>query len=305
MATFRLAPYCLGCLPALHAPLYAAAAIGAFDEAGVPVELLDQVPRDTRIARLGDGTVDLALIDLASFVDAHVDDAVPGARCMFVLTQRLPMAAHVLRAPGRAPIETGEDLVDAPYGGTADSAFVAEHRALLRRLDSDRPELRVDVRYSDLFGALAAGRIDVAPDFGGVGPRFARAAAPAQVDAVRYRDCGISAYGIGFVASCQGLERHPTRMAIVCEVLAEAYRRMRTEPEQVVDDARRLLPDLDRDHALSEWRDEEAPVIFGFDAADFGPGAQNLDGWVATAGWRAEVRGQRSNPTPEQLFSAP
>lgn len=303
--TFRLAPYCLECLPGLHAPLYAALATDSFRDAGIEVEARPTAPREQRLERLRRGSVDLALMDVASLVDSHAADPAFGARCVFMLTQRLPMAVHVIDHPANTTEQTGKDLRHARYGGAADSSFVAEHRALLRRLGQDDPSLRVDMPYGRLFDALADGHIDVAPDYAGTETRFRRAAAPTSTRTVPYRDCGVTAYGIGFVASAAGLRRHPTRMATVCSILARAYRRMQQEPEGVLDDAARLIPQLDRDYALAEWHDEEAGVVFGYAAATSGIGVQDTATWAATTTWRQEVTGTSARPSADSLFERP
>lgn len=280
----------------MHAPLYAAQAAGSFLQHGVEVSFLPAVAREERIARLRGGTADLALLDLASFVDAVAADRIPGARCVFVLTQRLPMAAHFVpdRPTRDGPLRSPGDLLHATYGGTAGSRFVAEHRALLRRIGGDDPNLRVAMPYEQLFDALAAGDIDVAPDFGGLAPRYRRAAGPGQqIATLRYRDCGVRAYGIGLVASAPGLDRRRQAISTFLTVATAAYERMRADPDGVLTAASATLPDLDRAYALQEWREEEAPAIFGYGAADGAVGAWDDDHWASTVAWRAQVGGIR------------
>lgn len=299
MTNFKLAPYCVGCLPALHAPLYAALGTGVFRAAGIDVRFLSEAPKEERLLRLRDGTADLALMDLASLVDATASDPELGARCVFVLTQRSPMAAHVVvDGPAGTRVGAPDDLLRARYGGDADSPFVAEHRALLRRLGGDDPALRVDMPYERLFGALAKGEIEAAPDFGGTDTRFARAARPIRTGLLPYRDCGVDAYGIGFVASSRGMSRHGERMATVIQVIADAYERMRRDPVTVVAEAARVVPDLDQEYALAEWHDEEATAIFGYGAETSGIGGQDATGWTATIRWRQEVTGGTGPSVP-------
>lgn len=167
---------------------------------------------DERLARLRSGEGDLALIDVASFVDSAPTEPEFGAYCVFVLTQRLPMAAHfVTRRPaahGR-PIQGPGDLVGARFGGEDGSRLAAEHRALLRRLGGEDASLRVPVPYGQLFGALAAGEIDVAPDFAGIAARQRALGDNGTAGVLCYRDCGVRAYGTGLVASaCALVHRH-------------------------------------------------------------------------------------------------
>lgn len=303
--TLRISPYCVGCLPALHAPIYAAVATGQFRDAGLEIQMLPEAPGDIRMQRLHDGTADLALMDLASFVDMRVHNPTSDARCHFVLTQRLPMGAHTLADTDYPEPMPTEQLGSATYGGSINSPFVAEHRALLRRLGMDDPSLLVDMEYDDLFGALARGDVDVAPDYGGTAMRFARAADPRPTTTVPYRDCGVDAYGIGFVASTASRRHRPDALRTACQVVANAYVRMRDDPDGVLDDAAVLLPGLDREYALAEWQEEESSVIFGYGAATAGIGHQDMHGWDATCSWRREVTQCDASVDPESLFNTP
>ncbi|MDP8971402.1 MAG: ABC transporter substrate-binding protein [Actinomycetota bacterium] len=264
------------------------------------------VPREQRLTRLRAGEVDVALIDLASFVDTVATEPDFGARCVFVLTQRLPMAALFIRgrSAGGRPIESPADLLRARYGGTEDSRFAAEHRALLRRLGGADHDLRVEVSYERMFVALAGGDIDVAPDFGAIATRYQRAAGDGrQVGVLRYRDCGVRAYGIGFVASAAGLAGRRGEIAAFLQVAAQAYEQMRQRPDAVLASAAPLLA-LDREYALAEWRDEDAAAIFGFDAARAGIGAWRPELWADTVAWRREVAGFHAEPSAGQLTAS-
>ncbi len=287
-----------------------------FTRYGVDVELLPPLQRQERLARLSNGEVDLALIDLASFVDLVATKKSVGARCVFVLTQRLPMAAlHVRGRPvdGR-PIASPHDLLRARYGAPTSSNFVAEHRALLRRLGGDDPRLHVELPYSAVFAALANGGVDVVPDFAGTLPRYERAleegpARPApearpELGALRYRECGVRAYGIGFVASAAAMRWRAREIEAFLAAARQAYGRMQVNPASVIGAASKVLPSLDQAYALREWETEEQGVIFGYEAAEQGVGASTPEVWRDTVAWRREVARLPFSPEPEALFLA-
>lgn len=173
---------------------------------------------DERVARLRSGEVDLALIDVASFVDtAATDPAFP-----------------------------------VPYG--------------------------------QLFGALAAGEIDVAPDFAGIAARYQRALGDNGTAGVLcYRDCGVQAYGTGLVASARALVHRRGEIGAFLSVAAAAYEAMREDPARVLELASLQLPTMDSAYALQEWREEEAAVVFGYEAAERGVGASDSRIWAETA----------------------
>lgn len=303
------------------------------------MEFLPAAPREVRIARLREGLADLAFLDIAALVDAVAEDPALGARCVSVLTRRTPMAAHhVVGRPAAArPLESPTDLLRARYGGQQGSRFVAEHRALLRRLggeDGEGPGLHAEMSYEAVFGALAAGDIDVAPDFAGLVPRYRRAVGPGRdIGVLRHSDAGVTAYGTGFVASAAGLGGRRGAIATFLAVVRATYERMAADPEAVVTAARAALPDLDREQALEEWHEEEREAIFGGGDAGTEPGpsqpaggaraavgtrepggvgagdgvpahhrkGQPLDagdsgGWAATLAWRREVWAVSSPP---------
>lgn len=261
---------------------------------------------DERIARLRSGEADLALIDVASFVDTAATEPAFGASCVFVLTQRLPMAAHfVTRRPaahGR-PIQGPGDLVGARFGGEDRSRLAAEHRALLRRLGGEDASLQVPMPYEQMFGALAAGEIDVAPDFGGIAARYQRAVGDNDTAGVlRYRDCGVRAYGIGLVASARALVHRHDEISAFLSAAAAAYQAMREDPARVLELASLQLPAMDLAYALQEWREEEAAVVFGYEAAERAVGASDSQVWADTAAWRQEVAGFTDPPQANRLF---
>jgi hypothetical protein len=74
---------------------------------------------------------------------------------------------------------------------------------------------------------------------------------------------------------------------------------MRTEPEATVKAASAVLPPMDVDYALMEWREEEEPVIF--DAAHR-LGEFDRSGWEHTIAWRSEVAGFQIPPEPDRLY---
>jgi ABC-type nitrate/sulfonate/bicarbonate transport system substrate-binding protein len=235
-------------------------------------------------------------------VDTVAAEPAFDARCVFVLGRHTPMAALFVEgrpAPTR-PISSPRDLLEARYGGEPTSQFVQEHRALLRRLGGDDPALHVEMAYDDLFAALAAGTIDVAPDYAGILPTYQRAAGSGkQVGVLPYRDCGVSAYGTGLVATGKALREQPEAIRAFLRVAASAYEAMRAEPEAIVKAASAVLPQMDVDYALTEWREEEEPAIF--DAAgrlgDF-----DRSGWEHTIAWRREVVGFQDPPEPDRLY---
>lgn len=271
---------------------------------GVDVEFLSPLKREDRLARLRTGEVDLALIDLASFIDLVATEPHVGARCVFVLTQRLPMAALFVtgRPAEGASIRSPNDLLHSRYGAPAASNFVAEHRALLRRLGEDELRLHVDLPYSAVFAALANGEVDVVPDFAGTLPRYERALDEgAEVGALRYRDCGIRAYGIGFVATAAGLRWRAKEIEAFLAATREAFEQMRARPAAVLEAATRVHDGLDQAYALREWETEEERVIFGYEAAQQGVGASTPQLWRDTVAWRREVAGLPRSPEPETL----
>jgi hypothetical protein len=223
------------------------------------------------------------------------------AKCVFVLGRQVPMAALFVagrRAPVR-PIESPNDLLRARYGGEAASQFVREHRALLRRLGDDDPGLHVEMSYAALFAALAAGEIDVAPDYAGILPSYQRAVgADGRVNVLPYRECGVSAYGTGFVASGRALRDRRDEVASFLAVAASAYQAMRADPELAVKAAAVVQREMDSQYALLEWWEAEEPAIF-----DLGwrLGTWDRSGWQETIAWRREVVGFQESPPPECL----
>jgi ABC-type nitrate/sulfonate/bicarbonate transport system substrate-binding protein len=265
------------------------------------VTFLEPVARDDRIARLRGGEADIGFMDVGAFVETVAAEPGFDARCVFVAGQRLPMSAIYVQgstAGGRAIGRPG-DLLEATYGGESDSPFVLEHQALLRRLGGLDPRLHVEIPYDDLFGALGAGEIDIAPDYAGIGTSYARALRPGErIGVLPYRDCGVTAYGTGFMASGSSLRGRRDALKAFLAVVADAYVDMRADPEQTIDDATRLLPGLDREYALAEWREEEEHVIFGY-----GPlGGSEASLWAETAAWRGAVSGLPPVSDPVALF---
>jgi ABC-type nitrate/sulfonate/bicarbonate transport system substrate-binding protein len=259
------------------------------------------VARTERLARLRSGEADIALLDLASLVDTVAVEPAFGARCVFVLDRHLPMAAifvHDRPAPLR-PIQSPHDLLHARYGGEATSSFVQEHRALLRRLGGDDSKPHIEMPYAALFDALAVGEIDVAPDYAGILPTYQRAAGPDQrVRVLRYRDCGVSAYGTGLVASGRALQEQRDAIGAFLSVTASAYRAMRADPGGTLGAACAVLPQLDTEYALMEWREQEEPSIFsGGDRL----GHSDRSGWEQTIAWRREVVCFPDPPEPDRL----
>ena len=224
-----------------------------------------------------------------------------GARCVFVLGRHVPMAAHFVagRPAPVHPIESPEDLLRARYGGEAGSQFVHEHRALLRRLGDDDPGLHVELPYAALFAALAVGEIDVAPDYTGILPTYQRAVGEAdRVDVLPYRDCGVRAYGTGFVASSRALRDRRDDVASFLAAAASAYQAMRADPDVTVEGATAVLGEMDAQYALLEWREAEEPAMFdpGWRLGTWDPA-----GWEETIAWRREVSGFQEAPPPERL----
>lgn len=238
-------------------------------------------------------TVDVGFQDLASFVDTVAAEPGFPARCVMVLTQRLPMAAHLVadRDVGGAPIREPGDLLRARYGAPAGTAFEAEHRALLRRLGDPEAGLHVDLSYDEMFGALDAGEVDVVPDYAGIAPRYRRTLGADRHGMLRYRNCGVRAYGMAFLATRAALERHPGRVTTFLEVAREAYRSMRADPAGTVAVAAEAIEGLDREYTLEEWRTEEETAVFGFEAEAGGVGAEDPAIWQGTLAWRRHVAG--------------
>lgn len=258
------------------------------------------------MARLRSGEADLALIDLDSLVDAVAHEPDFGARCVFVVTQRLPMAAFYVvgRPASGGPVETVEDLTRARYAAQPGSALAARHRALLRRLDADPDELAIEMPYNQMFGALASGVVDVLPDFAALSTRVRRALRPdQQVGILRYRNCGVRAYGVGLVASGRALGNHRAELGVAVAVASDAYRGMRRDADATIQ-AASAIHMFDHDHTLTEWIEEEQAVVFGYEAVKAQVGASNPDMWSDTVAWRREVAGLPRTPDPEELFEA-
>jgi ABC-type nitrate/sulfonate/bicarbonate transport system substrate-binding protein len=223
------------------------------------------------------------------------------AKCVFVLGRQVPMAALFVagRPAPEHPIESPEDLLRARYGGETRSQFIQEHRALLRRLGDDDPGLHAELPYAALFAALAAGEIHVAPDYAGILPTYQRAVGAAgRVDVLPYRDCGVRAYGTGVVASGRALRGHRDEVVSFLAVTASAYQAMRIDPELTTKAAAAVLPGMDRDYALLEWREAEEPAIFD---PGWRLGTWDRPGWEETIAWRREVTGFQEPPAPERL----
>jgi ABC-type nitrate/sulfonate/bicarbonate transport system substrate-binding protein len=274
-----------------------------FRDAGLEVRFLDPVARPERLSRLRSGEADLALMDAASFVDSVATDSHFDAICIQVLGHRLPMAAVFVsgRHAAGAPIQEPADLVRARYGGEAGSSFVMEHRALLRRLDGDDPSLHVEMPYDDLFGALASGEIDVAPDYVGIATTYQRALRAGEtVGFLRYWDCGVRAYGTGFVAAGAAVDSGRDALVSFLDVTAESYQEMRSNPNTVIEAASALLPDIDRAYAIREWQEEEEEALFG------GEGYASSDPtmWAQTTAWRKEVVDFQALPPADRLYMA-
>src|SRR4029453_11545689 len=72
-------------------------------------------------------------------------------------------------------------------------------------------------------------------------------------------------------------------------------------PAAVIKAARPVLPDMDRDYALLEWREAEEPAIFD---PGWQLGTWDRAGWEETIAWRREVSGLHEPPTPQRLCEA-
>lgn len=284
-------------------PLYAAHADGMFDDAGLDVELLGAVPHEDRIERLRSDQADLALIDVAGFVDAVAADPDLRARCVFVVTQHLPEAAFFVTDPDTDDpgISRPADLVDARYGGQPGGRHTVTHQALLRRLGADPVPAPVEMSYREMFSALPAGEIDVLPDFGALHTRV-RQAVPVdrEIGLLRYRDCGVDAYGVGLVASGRTLADDRERLAAFLDVAAGSLRAMRDDPLRSIRTAGELL-DVDEEQAMAEWQHEQREAIFDALPRDRPIGSAEAGRWRATAAWRSEVTGA-DPPAPGRLF---
>lgn len=82
-------------------------------------------------------------------------------------------------------------------------------------------------------------------------------------------------------------------------VVASAYAAMRNDPETTVKAASAVLPTLDPEYALMEWRDQEEPVIFEQGSR---LGASDRSGWKQTIMWRQEVTGAKKPPRADRLY---
>lgn len=257
------------------------------------MDLSPPAASDERIERLRSEVVDVGFQDLASFIDTVATERGFPARCVMVLTRRPPMAAHLVtdREVAGAPLRTPQDLLRARFGAPAGTAFETEHRALLRRLGGPAPDLHVDLSYDEMFDALDAGQVDVVPDYAGIAPRYRRVLGPDRHGMLRYRDCGVRAYGMGFFATGSALERHPEGVATFLQVVERSYRRMRADPEGTVAVAAEAIEGLDRDYTLEEWRIEEEAAIFGPETGDDRVGGDDPADWERTIAWRRDVAG--------------
>lgn len=285
-------------------PLYAAHAEGMFADVGLELELLPPVAHTDRIARLRSGAADLALIDLAAFVDAVAIDPALEARCVFVLTQHLPEAAFSLGAAEGGPpaIAMPRDLIGARYGGRPGARLTLAHQALLRRLGGDPGPGLVAMPYEEMFAALSAGEIDVLPDFAALEDRVRQAAPEGRtLGVLRYRDCSVDAYGIGFVASGQALAGRRDEVAAALGVVTEALWWMRDDPRGTIRAASALLA-VDAGRTLAAWDREHHALIFEALPDGRSVGSAEPARWRATAAWRAEVTRTGCPPGPDRLF---
>ncbi len=115
------------------------------------------------------------------------------------------------------------------------------------------------------------------------------------------RDCGVRAYGIGFVASAAGMRWRAEAIEAFLAAAREAFEHMRADPAAVLRSATRVQHDLDAAYAAAQWETEEEEVVFGYQAAEQGLGASDMRLWAETVSWRREVARLPRSPEPETL----
>lgn len=219
---------------------------------------------------------------------------------------RAPHGGPLRRRPTRerGPAARPVDLLRARYGAPDGTAFSAEHQALLHRLGDPDPDLHVDLPYEECFEALAAGHVDVVPDFAGIAPRFRQVLGDDRHAFLRYRDCGVHGYGTGLVATRSFLERHPERLAAFLDVVRGAFREMRADPSGTADAGARASAEIDPAYAVDEWCREEEAAVFGSRGGDV-LGVGDARGWSETIAWRREVAGWDAELAPEDVYVDP
>lgn len=280
-------------MPGYHLPYFTAAATRIYARHGLEVEIVDPFPGPDNIRAVAAGRYDFCLTSVAHFLRAKRDDHELRAKFVFMVARRTHMAAFCLE---RGAIETFADLEGASFLGPPDSPFAREYRSLLRHLGLE-PGPTVDLPYEEVFGALAAGRGDVAADFLDLLPRFE---ALARVHALPFYEAGLDLYGSGLVAGTRTIESRPEAVRRLVAAIREALRATRRDPAAGLPAMRSRFPELDEGRALAGWQ-AGTPLIFT--ESDRSLGAMDTATWERTIEHHAATHGSPPLP-PTSVFDA-
>jgi ABC-type nitrate/sulfonate/bicarbonate transport system substrate-binding protein len=243
------------------------------------VTILHPAGGPENVRRVAAGGSDFCLTSVTHYVRARAQTPDVAARFVSAVVRRSPLAGFV---PEESPLTTPADLGGRRMAG----GFSAEYRACLDRLGLEPPE-RVDV--ADAPAALAAGDVDVVPEFIDCRPRVRRQAGIR----VRGIPVGPDLYSSGLVAA----DRLPADLVRqVQAALADALEAQRQDPKAGLDELERRYPDADPADALEGWQLAE-PYIFTGPP----PGESEPERWVASAEFAAAAHGLPV-PSPESIF---
>lgn len=241
-AALRRATLVLDFLPnAVHSGIYAAAARGLYERAGVDLEVRPPGESSDAPKLLAAGRAELAILDVHDLGIARER----GLDLVGVLpiAQR-PLAAVIARADG--PVRRPRDLAGRSVGVTglpSDEAVVDSEVAA----DGGDPEAveRVTIGFNAV-ASLAAGKVDAATAFWNAeGVALRRQGVPIRVFKVdRY---GAPPYPeLVLTASRETLERDPGLVHSAVKATVLGYRSAVEDPEAALDDLLAANPELDR-----------------------------------------------------------
>lgn len=230
---------------AQHAGIYAADALGYYEDAGLDVTIVE--PADTGVEPVvAQGDADFGLAQAESLLPARA----AGVPVVSIATL-LPHNDSSLMALADSGISRPRDLEDATYGGYG-GALETE---LVRRLvecdggDPDRVEF-VEVGNVDYLTGMQRDRFDFAWVFNGWDALAAREVQGVDVTTIPFidhLDCIPDWYTPLVLTSESMVEDEPELVADFLAATARGYQAAVDDPEQAADLLLEAVPELDRD----------------------------------------------------------
>ncbi len=280
-------------MPGFHLPYFGAVDAGVFQRHGLEVEILDPEPGPANVHRVASRGADFCLTSVNHFLRAWDEQPGVAVRFVFMLAQRSHMAAYVVE--GR-PTATGvipqhpRDLTGARVGGAASDRLAKEYLGFMRRIIGVDDLPLAEIPYAEALPRLGSGQFDVLPDFIDLLPRVRHKNPAAAVRAFRFADYGLPIYGSGLVTSDGVIQEQPETVERMVGAMREALEYARAHPEAGLESLVRRYPDTIPAVARDGWQ-VSSQLIFGWEAAQHGPGWFEPARWADTLRYEAQVQG--------------